>query len=223
MSPEILIVAIGCYLFCGIEEKIYRIKTGDWRTGSIHDDFNDKLSNFSFVPMETTYEQVIEAFGNTYARQRTHRVIRTQIYDDKKYYFNKEVRFVYRKGYKLSTHAFDMYYSSDLEVYLFFKDNILQFYDINDERVDEKTGRRYFGRYHNSLFKEASKVEGCNKLFYDIFTLYKLSSWYYASHCDFHKDTTYWDDPVYNWRKYFNAKGESPCGGRFYNSCEYVE
>ena len=26
MSPEIILLAIGCYLFCGVEEKIYRIK-----------------------------------------------------------------------------------------------------------------------------------------------------------------------------------------------------
>lgn len=50
MSPEIILLAIGCYLFCGIEEKAYKIKTGDWRSGGIKNSFDDKLSNNQFVP-----------------------------------------------------------------------------------------------------------------------------------------------------------------------------
>ncbi len=63
MSPEIILLAIGCYLFCGIDEKVYRIKTGDWRVGSYDYDFKKELSEFTFTPNETTYEQVINKFG----------------------------------------------------------------------------------------------------------------------------------------------------------------
>lgn len=220
MSPEVIIVAIGCYLFCGISEKIYRIETGDWRTGGMDTDFQKELSEFVFVPNETSYEQVIEKFGNRYFLQRTHRVIRRQEYNARNYYFNREVLYIYRKRYNFQTQMFNMYKASYLQVYLFFKDNVLQFYDIYDERVDEKTGRGYYGRLHNSLLKEKAVIEGCHELFYDIFTLYKVNSWGLpSSNCDFYKDKTYWDDPVYDWRKYFYEKGGLPCGGTIFNSC----
>lgn len=220
MSPEIILVAIGCYLFCGIEEKIYRIKTGDWRTAGIKTNFENKLSEFSFIPQKTTYEEVLEKFSNEYTYQRTHRLLRRQEYNGKIYYFNREVKYVYRQSYMLPTKMFNMYYSSNLAVFLFFKDNILQFYDIIDERVDEKTGRRYFGPFHNSLFKEAVRIEGCNDLFYDIFTLYNIDKWgFHSSHCDFYKDPSYWDDPAYEGKKYFHWKGSLPCGGTIFNSC----
>lgn len=220
MSPEIILLAIGCYLFCGIDEKVYRIKTGDWKKGGIENNFEDKLSDFSFIPQKTTYDQVLEKFGNGYTYQRTHRVIRRLEYNGKNYYFNRELVFIYRKGYAFTTPYFIQRFTSDLEVYLFFKDNQLQFFDINDVRVDEKTGTRYFGQYHNSLFKEAYTIEHCNKLFYDIFTLYNIDKWgFHSSHCDFYKDPSYWDDPAYEGKKYFHWKGSLPCGRTIFNSC----
>ena len=106
-------------------------------------DFQKELSEFVFVPNETSYEQVIEKFGNRYFLQRTHRVIRRQEYNARNYYFNREVLYIYRKRYNFQTQMFNMYKASYLQVYLFFKDNVLQFYDIYDERVDEKTGRGF--------------------------------------------------------------------------------
>ena len=94
MSPEIILLAIGCYLFCGIEEKIYRIKTGDWRVGNYEYDFSKELPEFIFVPQNTNYDQVIGVFGNRYFLQRTHRVKRRQEYDGKKYYFDRELLYI---------------------------------------------------------------------------------------------------------------------------------
>lgn len=221
MSPEIILLAIGCYLFCGVEEKVYKIKTGDWWESGIKTNFENELNAISFIPQKTTYNDVIQIFKNGYSKQRTHRLLRRQEYDGKAYYFNREVRYVYRQSYMLPTRMFNMYYSSNLEVYLFFKDNILQFYDIIDERVDEKTGRRYFGSFHNSLFnKKEGDIVDCNKLFYDIFTLYNIDKWgFHSSHCDFYKDPTYWDDRIYEGKKYFHWKGSLPCGGTIFNSC----
>lgn len=223
MSPEILLVAIGCYLFCGIDEQWYKWQTGDYRGGNISYNFEKELSDFTFVPKETTYSKVIEIFGKNFAQQRTHRVIRKQKYDGETYYFNRELHYVYRKVIFLENRAAYFSCKSDLEFSLFFKDNILVFYNIYDSRVNPNTCEDYFGKLNTITdkywLKYGTSIDNCNKKFYRIFTLYHREEWYNAEDCDFYKDPTYWDDPVYDWRNYFRKKGGMPCGGTIFNSC----
>ena len=226
MSAEVILLAIGCYLFCGINEKIHLMKTGDWREGGNSPQLEKKISEFSFIPSVTTYENIIEKFGIAYTEQRTHRVIRKQKYNGITNYFDKEVRYVYRRVNSIETTAAFISCLNYLELYLFFKDNILVFYSVLDSRMDEKTCREYKGPLNTLIDKDwlahniyATGVYTCNEKFYRIFTLYQRHEWHDAKFCDFYNDPTYWDDPVYDWRKYFKVKGGMPCGGTIFNSC----
>lgn len=223
MSPEILLVVIGCYLFCGIDEQWYQWRTGDYRGENISYNFEKELSNFTFVSKETTYEQIIEKFGKNYTRQRTHKVIRKQKYNEGIYYFNKELIYVYRKVHNFQNKAAFFSITSSLELTLFFKDNVLVMYNVYDERIDPNNGNAFFGPFNTITdkywLKYNTSIYECNKKFYRIFTLYHREEWYNAEDCDFYKDPTYWDDPVYDWRNYFRKKGGMPCGGTIFNSC----
>jgi hypothetical protein len=226
MSPEIILLAIGCYLFCGVEEKIYRIKTGDSREGRLDIDFEKELSEFKFIPNKTTYEQILEKFGKEYIEQQTHKVIRRQIYNGEKYYFNKELNYVYRKVQKLDIVVGYQLCHTDLDVNFFFKDNILVFYNIYDMRLPINSCEQYPGPFHMITDKEwlpggknyTSSTYNCNKKFYEIFTLKHRSEWIYADGCDFY-NKEYWEDPIYKDKKYISDKNGWPCTGIFNTSC----
>ena len=227
MSPEIILLAIGCYLFCGVEEKIYRIKTGDWKSGSIDIDFKKDLSEFSFTVNKTKYDQVLAKFGMDYVEQRTHRVIRKQKYNEATYYFNREVRYYYHKVQKLTIPVGEVYCKSDLALNLYFKDDLLIFYNIYDMRLYEDSCKQYAGNLHTLFDKswlsgnenDPTNVYNCNEKFYRIFTLEHFEEWDKAWDCDFKKDfKNYWADPVYSDRQYVTKDTGWPCGGIF-NSC----
>jgi hypothetical protein len=227
MSPEIILLAIGCYLFCGVEEKIYRIKTGDWVEAGYYTNLEKDISEFSFIPKQTTYEEVIEKFGKNYTAQRTHKVIRKQKYNEEIYYFNKELRYVYRQVYSVKNRVLQVSCSSDLELTLLFKDNLLAFYHVYDSRIHENNCGEYLGKLNSIKDKNwlpggdnyASGFNNCNKKFYRIFTLGHFEEWDKAWDCDFKKDfKNYWADPVYSDRQYVTKDTGWPCGGIF-NSC----
>lgn len=227
MSPEIILLAIGCYLFCGVEEKVYRIKTGDWNKGTIDYDFRKELSEFAFIPNETTYEEVVKKFGREYIEQNTLRVIRKQKYNGNTYYFNKKLRYVYREVKKIDIRVGIKYCTSNLELNLFFKDDILIFHNVYDRKVNENDCTDYFGRFHTITDMSwmpggdnfQSAIYNCNEKFYRIFTLGHFEEWDKAWDCDFKKDfKNYWSDPVYSDRQYVTKDTGWPCGGIF-NSC----
>jgi hypothetical protein len=226
MNAEIILLAIGCYLFCGIEEKIYRLKTGDWKTGTIDYDFQKELSEFAFIPNETMYEEVVKKFREK-KWQRTHRVIRKQKYNGNTYYFNRELSYVYREVKKTDTRVGIKYCSSDLELALFFLNDKLVFYNVYDMRVNESDCSEYVGKFHTLTDtkwlaggeNDNSSPNNCNKKFYRIFTLGHFEEWDKAWDCDFKKDfKNYWSDPVYSDRQYVTKDTGWPCGGIF-NSC----
>lgn len=228
MSPEIILVAIGCYLFCGLEEKAYRLKTGDWKSGSIDIDFKKDLSEFSFTVNKTKYDQVLAKFGMDYVEQRTHRVIRKQKYNEATYYFNREVRYYYHKVQKLTIPVGEVYCKSDLALNLYFKDDLLIFYNIYDMRLYEDSCKQYAGNLHTLFDKswlsgnenDPTNVYNCNEKFYRIFTLGHRSEWDNSERCDFHYDKTYWDDPVYKDREYIGKRTGQPCTGIFNTECK---
>lgn len=226
MSPEIILLAIGCYLFCGVEEKIYRIKTGDWRETENYPDLEKKISETNFIPKVTTYENILEKFGVEYTEQRTHRVIRRQKYNGNINYFDKELRYVYRKVNSIQTKAAFVTCLNYLELHLFFNENVLLFHYVVDSRMDEKTCKEYRGPLNTLTDNDwlpngstyATKVYNCNKKFYEIFTLEHREKWDYARDCDFH-NKEYWEDPVYKDKKYISDKNGWPCTGIFNTSC----
>jgi hypothetical protein len=224
MSPEILLVVIGCYLFCGIDEQWYRWRTGDYRGENISYNFEKELSDFTFVSKETTYEQIIEKFGKNYTRQRTHKVIRKQKYNGSIYYFNKELIYVYRKVYNFQNKAAFFSITSSLELTLFFKDNVLVMYNVYDERIDPNNGNAFFGQFNTITdkywLKYNTSIYECNKKFYNIFTLEHRSEWDNADRCDFHDDKTYWDDSVYSDKQYIGKRTGYPCTGFFNSECK---
>lgn len=227
MSPEIILLAIGCYLFCGVSEKVYRIKTGDWRKGNGEYNFEKELSEFNFVPNETTHEQVLEKFGERFIWQRSHAVIRKQNYNGKTYYVNRELLYSYTEVQKITIPVGYKYCTSALVLSIYFKDDLLEFYAVSDSRMGKRNCKEYIGPFHTITDKAwlpggmnyPTASYNCNEKFYRIFTLYQRQEWPNAKDCDFYKDPTYWDDPVYDWRKYFPEKGDWPCGGTIFNSC----
>ncbi|HMV41970.1 MAG TPA: hypothetical protein PK079_23215 [Leptospiraceae bacterium] len=180
MSVEVILLAIGCYLFCGINDKIHLMKTGDWREGGNYTNLEETIQKLTLAPNETSYEWIIEKIGKNFARQRTHRVIRKQKYNGIVYYFNKELRYINRTGHNYENSVAYVSCTNDLELNLFFRDNLLVFYNIHDSRMDRNCNES-FGPLHTIQDKswlgggenDASSPNSCNEKFYRIFTLDK--------------------------------------------------
>ena len=173
------------------------------------------------------YENIIEKFGVAYTEQRTHKVIRRQKYNGSINYFDKELRYVYRKVNSIQTEVAFITCLNYLELHLFFRENVLLFYYVLDSRMDEKTCKEYIGPLNTLIDKDwlangssyATFVYNCNKKFYRIFTLEHFEEWDQARDCDFKKDfKNYWSEPVYSDRQYVTKETGWPCGGIF-NSC----